>query len=57
MLTLEEFSKDLELNDTTVEEFLDEFKAEIVELFETSSAEVFVFGRKYLFEVTVKEIK
>lgn len=54
---MDDFTKDLELNDTTVDEFLDEFRTEVTELFETSSAEVFIFGKKYLFEITTKEIK
>ena len=54
---MEDFRNDLELNDVTVDEFLGEFEAEVIELFETSSAEVFIFGKKYLFEITAKEIK
>ena len=54
---MDDFSNDLGLNDTTVEEFLDEFKAEVVELFETGSVEIFIFGKRYLFETTAKEIR
>ena len=54
---MDDFIKDLELNDVMAEEFLDEFRDEVVELFETSSAEVSIFGKKYLFEITAKEIK
>lgn len=54
---MDEFNNDLDLNDTTVEEFIDEFKAEVIEVIETGSAEIFIFGKKYLFEITAREVK
>ena len=54
---MDELAHHLLQNDMTMEEFLEDFNPEIIELLETSSVVVKVFGKKFLLSLNVEELK
>lgn len=54
---MDELAHHLLQNDMTVEEFLEDFNSELIELLETSSVGVEVFGKKFLLSLNTEELK
>lgn len=54
---MDELAHHLLQSDMTMEEFLEDFNSEIIELLETSSVEIEVCGKKFLLSLNVEELK
>ena len=54
---MDELAHHLLQNDMIMEEFLDEFNSDIIELLETSSVEIEVCGKKFLLSLNIEEIE
>ena len=53
---MDEFVHFLLSNDTSIEEFMETHNSDLIELVETGSVEIALFGKKFVLSVNIEEL-